>query len=446
VTAPAAVFDSGTFDATTFDGVSVVLGTVGQVPPVEVLGALLGGVAQITRRCEVWVPDATQVLTGISKFYATDPTLVSTTGGVSVSYGRAERRMLDITLSNDDGSILHAPGQFYYDKIIKVFRGVNWPGGQWEVQIGEFMIDQIESQRFPRTIHVTGRDMSKMLSISKYAADTLYVLGSSLDTTVAGILTAAGVVKMILPTTGITLISDFLVSAQTDRATVLTTLLTSYGYEWFYNAAGYFVMRLFQDPATAPLLWTYNTGPQPFVMVGTVRVNTGQIGSLIDWRKVSADTDMINHWVVTGASTVAGPVYAEAVNDNVLSPTHRFGAGGIGDRVKFFNNPLLNTVTACQTVANNLLKISSLEDWEISMDAVVLPFLEVGTIIQFIDPDVTPAIFDAGTFDGIPNQTFDGANPLNPTPFAPVNFLLTDFDLPMSLGSSKPIAKRVALG
>lgn len=47
-------------------------------------------------------------------------------GSVSVSYGDNERRTLDITLDNTDNLLRSNPTGFWYDKIIKVYRGVTY--------------------------------------------------------------------------------------------------------------------------------------------------------------------------------------------------------------------------------------------------------------------------------------------------------------------------------
>lgn len=47
-------------------------------------------------------------------------------GSVSVAYGDNERRTLDITLDNTDNLLRSNPNGFWYDKVIKVFRGVTY--------------------------------------------------------------------------------------------------------------------------------------------------------------------------------------------------------------------------------------------------------------------------------------------------------------------------------
>lgn len=93
-------------------------------PPDAVITAIETGTTYITRRVEVyesdaltpWVPDPD------------DPDFSRLIDGtVSVDYTRDERRTLDLTLRNDDKLLRpnHVDG-LWYDKIIKVFRGVRY--------------------------------------------------------------------------------------------------------------------------------------------------------------------------------------------------------------------------------------------------------------------------------------------------------------------------------
>lgn len=379
-------------------------------PPDNVLAAILGATGIITRRVECWLPDLS------AKLYDFDLPLVD--GSITVSYSRTERRMFDLTINNSDSAIVHAIGQFWYDKVIKAFRGVTLPDGtQWEVQIGEFLMDKIQASRFPRNIEISGRDYTKKLVISKFAADTTFALGSSFDSVFNAIAINAGInpLKMVTPATGITLNTDYTISRNTTREKALTDMCNAYGYEYFFDGAGYMIRRAFQDPATAPVVWTYRTGPQQYIILpGAGPQPIGYPGHMVDFTKISGDSDLVNHWTVTGASTNTGLVYAEAINNNPDSPT---SVQEIGDRSDNEDNPLLTTVAQCQARATALLATSALEDFEVDAETLVLAWLDVGDVVGFEDP--------------------------SPDPGQATSYLLTDFDINMQLGTSKPVFKRV---
>lgn len=88
-------------------------------PPDEAIETLLGPSTQITRRVDIYEED------GVTAFLLDAPVI---DGTVNVDGGRDERRTLDCVLDNQDGALDNYPGGFWYDKIIKVYRGIEWSG------------------------------------------------------------------------------------------------------------------------------------------------------------------------------------------------------------------------------------------------------------------------------------------------------------------------------
>ncbi len=86
-------------------------------PPQQVIDELLGSTTRHTRRVEIYEQDGTTRWTGDDGSLLRD-------GSISVDYDRDERRAIDLTLDNSDNALVNAPGQFWYDKVIKAYRGV----------------------------------------------------------------------------------------------------------------------------------------------------------------------------------------------------------------------------------------------------------------------------------------------------------------------------------
>lgn len=77
------------------------------------------GLGEITRRVEIYESDGLTVWNSDAEDRLQD-------GSVNVSYGDNERRTLDITLRNDDNFLRSQPNGFWYDKVLKLYRGVKW--------------------------------------------------------------------------------------------------------------------------------------------------------------------------------------------------------------------------------------------------------------------------------------------------------------------------------
>ncbi len=359
-------------------------------PPPEVLEAILAPVTQVVRHVDIYESDGTTP-------WMMDAPLVS--GSVSIDQTRDERRTGEFSLVNDDGNLDTTPGKLWYDKVVKVYRGAIVNGEVWEAQIGMFMIDQFKEPRFPSIVGLTCRDFTKKLLKSKFAYPTLFEAGTPLEDVVSAIALNGGIDDVILPNTGLTLADEHLFDKGTERWEAIKELVLAHGYEAFMNPRGAMVMQAQRDPFLSPTIFTFETGPG---------------GSLADWEKQSTDARIYNHIAVTGEGTNQAPVYAEVRNTAVTSPTR---IDQLGERTYEFESSYITTVLQAEEVAANLLNIYALEQYDLSLTSAVIPWLEAGEIIEFVDPD--------------------------PNPADPTRFLLSSLEIPLTLAPMSSTVKRV---
>ena len=273
----------------------------------------------------------------------------------------------------------------------------------WETQIGEFMIDRISQANFPHEVKITGRDYTKKCIQSKFAQATMFVAGQSLEGLIGVLAANAGINKMALPKTGVVIGDTFTFDRNTSRWDAMKQIATAYNYEIFFDPAGYLVIRPFLDPTTsAPIIW----------------IETGKQGQIATYTKSTSDANLFNHILVTGESSDANvlPVYSEAINTDPNSPTN---VDEIGDRYWEYSSPLITTQQQADDLANTYLSIQSLESFELDFDTLIMPWLEAGDILGWIDP--------------------------NPAPGDPNTFLLSSFTLPLGLAAMSGIGKRVLI-
>lgn len=271
----------------------------------------------------------------------------------------------------------------------------------WETQIGEFMIDRISEAHFPHDVKITGRDYTKKCLLSKYAFSTQFDAGQTLEAVIASIAGAAGITKRILPVTGITIGRSFFFDRNVSRWEAMKEICTAYDYEIFFDATGYLVIRPYRDPATTPPV---------------IYLETGKNGQLASYEKSTTDTRIFNHVLITGESsdTAVIPVWAERKNESASSPT---SIAEIGDRFMEFSSAFIQTQAQADALADTYISLHSLEEFELSFDSLMLPWLEAGDIMGWIDPD--------------------------PAPGDPDTFLLYSMNIPLKLGTMSSTAKRV---
>jgi len=90
-------------------------------PPAAIKEAVDRGIGTVTRSIEVYEADGSTLWAdGLSD------RLIS--GSVSLSYGDNERRTMDLTLNNADNFLRSSPNGFWYDKVLKIYRGVSFAG------------------------------------------------------------------------------------------------------------------------------------------------------------------------------------------------------------------------------------------------------------------------------------------------------------------------------
>lgn len=359
-------------------------------PPQNVLDAILAPVVKITRRCDIYESDGTTL------WYPNAP---FTGGTVSVDATRAERRALDLTIANKNGDLDNTPSKLWYDKVVKTYRGVHMGNEVYEAPLGCFLIDKLDEDRFPKTVKLTGRDYSKKLMGHKYIRATLFTAGTTLEEVVRGIAASGGIEDTIIPITGVVLSQDYMIETGTSRWDAIKNITEPYGFEVFFNPLGSLVLRPYRDPFLSPTVFTFNTGNG---------------GSVAGWKKSTSDSQLYNHIAVSGENSSTLPVYAEAVNTAPTSPTN---VDRLGYRTYTYNSAVITTEQQAQDLANTYLKFFALEQYDLNLESVVIPWLEGGEIIEFNEP--------------------------NGDPGDPTRFLLSSFSIPMELGVMSSNAKRV---
>lgn len=273
----------------------------------------------------------------------------------------------------------------------------------WEKQIGEFMMDSITEDHFPYTIKVTCRDYTKKCILSKFVNATSFAKGEKIEAIIKTIAQGAGVTKFLLPLTSYSLDADYFFERNSARWDAMDRIASSFGYELFFDSQGYLVMREFQDPVSAPLAYS---------------LETGAYGTLVSFSKTVNDTRIFNHIIVTGESSDADtiPVMKEARNTEPSSPTR---IDRIGDRVYQYSSAFITTEAQAADVAGKYLRIMGLEEFDLNFSSISLFWLDVGEIVEFNDPRENVG--------------------------QPTRFLLSSLSIPLGLGAMSGNAKRVSV-
>lgn len=386
-------------------------------PEDRILLELTGGLVRIHRRVEIYEADGTTAY-DIPHW---NGRLVD--GAVTIDRDRDEKRACDFLLDNTDKALRNDPFDgFWHDKILKCFWGIRYfdttiaKWRRWETQLGEFMIDRLDYDRFPNAVKVVGRDYTKKCITSRLAHSMTFPQGVTIDQIILALAANAGVKKFALPPTGQAYVEDLVFTRGTERWEVIKKLADLIGYEVYFRGDGYLTMKPYPDPTLDPLAWSFTQ-------------DAG--GTLIKYSKSSNDSRIFNHVIVTGAaiggepsslggavtgSTTSQVIFAEAKNTNPGSPTR---IDRIGDRVLPYESEYFTTVEMAQAYANTMLRIASLEEYSVSFESLILPFLDASDIVQIKQADDDE--------------------------YTPNRFLLSNLTIPMKLGPMSGTARRVTV-
>lgn len=269
-------------------------------------------------------------------------------------------------------------------------------------QIGEFDVDRISESHFPRVMNIQGRDYTKRCLLSKFTAAVNIQVGINPEEVIGNLAANSGITKFLLDYSGTSVGRDFFYEAGTERWQAMKDIAEAYNYEIYFNSQGYLVLRRFQDPVTA-------------TPIATLKTHAADAG-LITYEKSTNDTRLFNHIIVIGEATDIAPVQAEAINTVSGSPS---SIAEIGDRVHVYSSPIITDRVQAQEVADSLLKIMALEEYDLNFTHIALSWLDAGEVVTFVDP--------------------------SPAPGDPTKFLVTQFEIPLSLGAMTGTVRRVTI-
>lgn len=349
--------------------------------------------------------DSTLLITGID----TTATIVATDVNAAVTYYTA------VVAENSQGGrwFHYTPHQIQSQGKILIQKAVEWvidwkATTEWEGQVAEFMIDRFSEANAPKIMKVSCRDMAKKMLLSKLEKSISFAAGTPINLIVTALAANSGITKLRLPA-AVTAVLGTRVDLErgTPRWQVCKDICTASNLELYFDAQGYLVIRPFIDPSFGPISHVFKTGP----------IASG--GNLVSYERSADDSRLFNHVIVVGEreNETLSPFYAEVKNTNPSSPTR---IDRIGDRLM---DPIVGTYftsnAQCMETAHNMMKVAALESYQLSFSSIMYQWLEVGEVVQIIDPDAL--VTD------------------------PDRYLLDSLTLPMTLGPMSGTGKRVTL-
>lgn len=367
-------------------------------PPSIYEQSVTDGTTRYVRRLDVYEND------GVTLWESNVP-IVS--GSVTADQTREERRSATLVLYNEDDRLRpDRGGGFWYDKILKLYMGVEVPSGYWETGIGVFMIDRMGTSADGYTMNLSLRDKSKKLKFGLPFTLT-YPENTPVENIITDLAAAAGIgaAERNLPLTGVNTDTEITLERDKNRFTAMTEIANVHGFELWFDVDGVLQMTVFEDPTLAQLQYVFQTGA---------------LSNLAKIDRTATDTLIRNHVVVYGEQARSGvdttaPAWGEALNNTLESPTR---VQRLGLRTVTYKSEWVTNSYQAEILARNLLKYEALEQFDCNLETVIVPWLEPGIIVELNDPA-------AGVDD-------------------PTRFLLSSLTINLDLSPATAVVKRVS--
>lgn len=316
---------------------------------------------------DLWQPLPGGQLTGVEGY--------ALSGSVAMERGKAVIRTLALELANPSGiwTPSGAGSLLYWDRLVRVERGVRTGGADFLAPAGVFQIDSPEAARQGGAllVRLTGADRMDRATRSEFTAPESHAAGSGVGAVLRGILEDAGVGtdRWSVDDGGATLGADRHYEEGEERLASAIRLANDFALEVFADARGFMVIRPKPDPLGLTPAWTFEAG--------ATAVHEGVS------QRWSRDK-FANHILVTGEAADRTPVRGEASDTNAASPTRVDGP--MGDRLIKYTSGMITTAPQAQAVAQSMLWERAMIEEQVSLPHVPLPILEPGDAVIINEP------------------------------------------------------------
>lgn len=309
--------------------------------------------------------------------------LYPTGGSVSIDSRRAVRRTLSMSLVDEDGSLVPGPNGTTgvlspFGTEIKVWRGVQYTDGTEEiVPLGVFVLTgvTVTSSDAGTQISLEGSDRSLRIQRARLTDPYQITSGTAVETVVADLLRSRWAdVQVAFPATGATVGARVLgAGADSDPWKAAVEIAEAAGFDLAFDADGVVRMRTIPDPTETDPDETYDDGTDAVLLDVARGFDTGNT-----YNGVIASSE---------ASDVDTPVRAEAWDEDVNSPTYRYGA--FGQVPKFYTSSLIRDATQAATAAAAQLQRELGRSEAVEWSQIVNPAHDVLDVVRLTRPAVT---------------------------------------------------------
>jgi len=308
-------------------------------------------------------------------YQTNDTTSIMVDGSVDADVTRLTRRTFNATVLNPDG--IWSPrsdwgGLFYVNRLVQLYRGIDFGDASELVPIGTFMIDHadVAVERNMSVVVLSGSDLWKKFGKSMFPRNKEWAAGTSINTVIGDICSAAGVTRKNLDpldtraTADKQLSKKFIVEQGDNRGEALASLCKSYGIDVYFDPEGRLTTEDFRSPGDKAVVYTYDPNDN---------------NNLVTIKTSYSDDNLYNTVLVIGTKDKNNIVISR-VRDT--DPTSVTNVTRLGERVFKYESDQIGTQALADKTAESLFYKHVLVNEDITLETLCNPAFEGNDVLH----------------------------------------------------------------
>lgn len=304
-----------------------------------------------------------------------DATATMIDGSVDADATRLTRRTFTASVMNPEG--IWSPrsdwgGLFYVNRLVRLYRGIDFGGDTEMVPVGTFMIDMadVAVERNMSMVVLSGSDLWKKLGKSMFSRAKTWAAGTNINTVIDFIADAVGVQYRNLDplssrdTADKQLSKKFSVEEGDNRGEALGKLCKSYGIDVYFDTLGRLTTQDFRKPGDSEVVYTYDPTDN---------------NNLITVKSTYTDDNLYNTVLVVGTKDKDNVIIARVKDTDPSSPTN---ISRLGERVYKYESDQIGTQAVANQTAQRLFYRHVLINEDITLETICNPAYEGNDVIH----------------------------------------------------------------
>ena len=305
-------------------------------------------------------------------------------GSVDVDVSRATRRNFTMQLLNPDGEF--SPGSdwaglFYVNRLIRIWRGIDFGSSIEWVPVGTFFIDHADIivERNMSMVTLAGSDGWKQLAKAQLGYTRKYAEGTGINIVIKDLAQRCGVNTFLFDpltdggrTSDSRTLNKALKVEQDDfLGEVIAKLAKDFGIDCYFDALGRLVTQDFTDSRDRATVWTYAPGDD---------------NNLLSLRVSYKDDNLFNHVMVWATGDKDNLIISNRQDTDPTSPTR---IAAIGRRTFKYETDTISTQAAADAAARKLFNTVIVVNEDITGEAICNPAFEGNDVVALREDEFT---------------------------------------------------------